>query len=187
MQEEVLKLLSKANTYGEFVHIAECIDSSRKAQDWQAQPESPNYDFGLVQSRLNQLKQAREENDIGRMIFLLRGSLNRNFGNIGLRRNYYEPCLLGTKTLIQEFIQEVVRDLNWLADDVEEKDWMPPLLSPPLSPEDCGKTLGGLKSGEDLRYDFFVNSRRVYGRTALLLSGGASFGTFLLVWCDLGG
>jgi hypothetical protein len=59
----------------------------------------------------------------------------------------------GTKHLIEEFIDEVVQQLNILA-DAQHDEWL----------------------SEDARYEFFINMRHAYGRTALLLSGGGTLG-----------
>jgi hypothetical protein len=46
-------------------------------------PVSEDYDYGLLQDRLAQLRLARESGDLASMIFLLRTSLSRNLGDMG--------------------------------------------------------------------------------------------------------
>lgn len=85
------------------------------------------------------------------MIFLLRTSLSRNLGDIG-NPALYSVSRVGTKVLIDKYIDEVVRQLNMICDT-----------------ETADLTL-------DDKLDFFLNTRQSFGRTALLLSGGATLG-----------
>ena len=64
----------------------------------------------------------------------------------------YSHSRIGTKTLISFYIDEVVRQLNWVCDE----------LSPELN----------LRA----KHEFFMTIRQSFGRTALLLSGGGTLG-----------
>ncbi|RUO96205.1 hypothetical protein BC936DRAFT_142425 [Jimgerdemannia flammicorona] len=66
----------------------------------------------------------------------------------------YAHTHIGTKTLISDYIDEVVTQLNIIC-DTESDDF-------------------DLKS----KYEFFLNVRQSFGRTALLLSGGATLGEY---------
>ena len=59
---------------------------------------------------------------------------------------------MGTKKLIENYIDEVTKQLNIIC-DTESND-----------------------IDIDAKYDFFLNTQRSFGRTALLLSGGAVLG-----------
>jgi hypothetical protein len=65
----------------------------------------------------------------------------------------YAHTHIGTKKLIEDYIEEVVKDLNMI----------------------CDMSLPDFSTKE--KYEFFINTRQAFGRTALLLSGGATFGT----------
>jgi hypothetical protein len=86
------------------------------------------------------------------MIFLLRTSLSRNLGDMG-NPELYTKSRVGTKRLIEDYIDEVVKQLIYICD----------------SPDTADNTL-------DNKLDFFRNTRQYFGRTALLLSGGATLG-----------
>ncbi|RKP26007.1 hypothetical protein SYNPS1DRAFT_28275 [Syncephalis pseudoplumigaleata] len=145
-------LMSVATNYEQWASAATILDQQDGKEAWKQDPVSSDYDYEILKMRIEQLRAARESNDLSAMIFLLRSSLSRHFADMGNPRNYAHTRI-GTKRLIEEFIEEVVQQLNYLS-DAEHDEW----------------------ASEDARYDFFINVRRAYGRTALLLSGGATFG-----------
>ncbi|RKP10143.1 acyl transferase/acyl hydrolase/lysophospholipase [Thamnocephalis sphaerospora] len=141
-----------ATNYEQWASAASAVDQIDGKEAWKADPVSPDYDYELLQSRIRQLRAAREAGDVSAMIFLLRSSLSRHLADMGNPRNY-AATHTGTKHLIEGFIDEVVQQLHMLA-DAEHDEW----------------------PSEDARYEFFVNMRHAYGRTALLLSGGGTLG-----------
>lgn len=90
------------------------------------------------------------------MIFALRTSLARNIGDMG-NSKLYSYSRVGTKKLTSEYIEEVVKQLNWICDEPSDPENDPNL---------------DLKT----KHDFFMNIRQSFGRTALLLSGGGTLG-----------
>ncbi|CAO3645961.1 unnamed protein product [Mucor hiemalis] len=90
------------------------------------------------------------------MIFALRTSLARNLGDMG-NSKLYSYSRVGTKKLTSDYIDEVVKQLNWICDEPSDPDNDPDL---------------DLKA----KHDFFMNIRQSFGRTALLLSGGGTLG-----------
>lgn len=69
----------------------------------------------------------------------------------------YSHSRVGTKYLTSEYIEEVVKQLNWICDEPAD-----PIDDPCLD----------LKA----KHEFFMNMRQSFGRTALLLSGGGTLG-----------
>ena len=67
-----------------------------------------------MRDQLEDLRQAREEQDQSRCAFLLRSTLQRDLGGMGNPR-LYEKCRTGTKKLIEEYIDEVVYQLKSLS------------------------------------------------------------------------
>ncbi|CAJ0763490.1 18291_t:CDS:2, partial [Entrophospora sp. SA101] len=110
-----------------------------------------DYDFELLQRRLAQLKKARKTGDLSQMIFLLRTSLARNLGDMG-QPELYAHTHIGTKRLIEAYINEVVKQMNIICDTESDE------------------------ISTKAKLEFFTNTRQSFGRTALLLSGGATFG-----------
>ncbi|CAG8433676.1 10403_t:CDS:10 [Diversispora eburnea] len=118
---------------------------------WKTDPVSPDYDYDLLVKRLKQLKEARRSGDLSQMIFLLRTSLARNLADMG-QPKLYAHTNIGTKKLIEDYINEVVKQMNIICDTESEE------------------------ISAKYKLDFFINTRQSFGRTALLLSGGATFG-----------
>ncbi|KAI9172961.1 Lipase 5 [Blastocladiella emersonii ATCC 22665] len=142
-------LLSAASSYEQWSAAAATLDAIDGREAWRADPVSPHYDWELVQDRLASLRAAREAGDLPRLLVLLRTSLSRNLANMGNPLLYAE-CHVGTKHLIEEYIGEAVKCLELVCD--AESDAISPRA----------------------RTEFFLNSRQAFGRTALLLSGGAT-------------
>lgn len=141
-----------ATTYEQWSDASRKLDELEGKDKWKRDPLSPHYDYELIQDRLHQLRKAREKGDLSTMIFLLRTSISRNLGDTG-KTELYTHCHIGTKKLIEDYIEEVVRQLNILCDASETADFT-----------------------AKMKYEFFMNTQRSFGRTALLLSGGGTFG-----------
>ena len=118
-------------------------------------PESPDYNANLVEIRLKQMDEARISCDVGRMLFLLRTSLSRGLGDMG-NLKLYKHTHIGTKDLIERYITSALSTLKALL-DVSAK-----------------AKCDGMESKYIL--DQVLSSRQAFGRSALLLSGGATFG-----------
>lgn len=110
------------------------------------------YDEELVRNKLQELKHRREEGCLRDIIFYMRADLVRNLGN--MCNPELHKCRHQVPKLIKEYIDEVSTQLRMVCDS------------------DC----------EDLLLEeklaFLHETRHAFGRTALLLSGGASLGSF---------
>ncbi|KAG0285301.1 hypothetical protein BGZ96_010421 [Linnemannia gamsii] len=144
-------LLSAATNYEQWAEAAAILDRLQGKDKWKNDPRSSHYDYEMLQERLKQLSAARESSDLGLMTFLLRTSLSRNLGNVG-RPQLYANTIIGTKRLIEEYNAEVMRQLNIIC-DTESDDF-----------------------SMAAKLEFFTHTRQAFGRTALLLSGGATMG-----------
>ncbi|KAI4225834.1 MAG: hypothetical protein L6R36_003631 [Xanthoria steineri] len=149
-----LKLRESSNAT-EWQAAATELDLIEGNNDWKSLDDSPDYNASLVLARLKQLDEARISCDVGRMLFLVRTSLTRNLGDMGNIR-LYKHSHIGTKDLIERYISSALATLDALL-DVSAK---------------C--KCDGLESKYILEQVLF--SRQAFGRSALLLSGGATFG-----------
>ncbi|RUP50561.1 hypothetical protein BC936DRAFT_138642 [Jimgerdemannia flammicorona] len=185
--------------------------------DWKANPESRFYDYNLIQSRLQHLKEVRQTGDVMAMIYLLRSEkggfeytalesqprrnvmtvntflihyinpgLLRNLGGMCDAKLYYKSPLgydilglsslpksqdfnmrfqllilshdisamnyISTKQLIEDYMQEVVSQLDHIAATNFSE----------LNPQ--------------AKLDFFNDTRQSFGCSALVLHGGSAFG-----------
>ncbi|KAE9585250.1 hypothetical protein Lal_00018101 [Lupinus albus] len=112
--------------------------------------ESDFYDVELVRNKLQELRHRRQEGSLRDIIFWMRADLVRNLGN--MCNPELHKGRLQVPKLIKEYIDEVSTQLRMVCDSVSEE----------LSLEE--------------KLAFMHETRHAFGRTALLLSGGASLG-----------
>ncbi|CAK9184007.1 unnamed protein product [Ilex paraguariensis] len=114
--------------------------------------ESGLYDEELVRNKLQELRHRRQECSLRDIIFCMRADLVRNLGN--MCNPELHKGRLQVPKLIKEYIDEVSMQLRMVCDNDSEEL----LLEEKLA--------------------FMHETRHAFGRTALLLSGGASLGSF---------
>ncbi|KAJ8770479.1 hypothetical protein K2173_017970 [Erythroxylum novogranatense] len=114
--------------------------------------ESDLYDVELVRNKLQQLHHRRQEGSLRDIMFCMRADLVRNMGN--MCNPELHKGRLHVPRLIKEYIDEVSTQLRMVCDSDSEE----------LSLEE--------------KLSFMHETRHAFGRTALLLSGGASLGAF---------
>ncbi|KAK7244473.1 hypothetical protein RIF29_39295 [Crotalaria pallida] len=112
--------------------------------------ESEFYDVELVRNKLQELRHRRQEGCLRDIIFWMRADLVRNLGN--MCNPELHKGRLQVPKLIKEYIDEVSTQLRMVCDSDSEEL----LLEEKLA--------------------FMHETRHAFGRTALLLSGGASLG-----------
>ena len=142
-------------SYEEWRSCAYRLDELEKNEIWKETFESTDYNPRLVQQRLWQLEEARASCDVSRMLFLIRTSLSRDLANMS-NANLYKHSHVGTKNLIDKYITAAVDNISTLVD---------------LS---RGKRCDALELQFVL--DQLLAARQAFGRSALLFSGGATFG-----------
>ncbi|KAI4131129.1 MAG: hypothetical protein LQ341_006386, partial [Variospora aurantia] len=147
--------LRESSSHDEWQALATELDMLEGNNDWKAIYHSPDYDPSLIEARLKQLDEARISCDVGRMLFLIRTALTRDLGGMGNIR-LYKHSHIGTKDLIEAYISSALATLEALV-DVSAK---------------C--KCDGLETKYILEQVLFA--RQSFGRSALLLSGGATFG-----------
>ena len=154
-EKELMNNMStKAKTYREWKVYAEQLDKLRGCDKWRSEDEDILFDSRILKKRISDTVQMVKQDDIFNLMFRLRGALARDqYGmqNEGL----FTKATVGTKYIIENYHETVVCALNHICD----------------SP-----------SGDDIPMDaklaFFNETRHAYGRTALLLSGGAYLGYY---------
>ncbi|KAI9825915.1 MAG: hypothetical protein M1832_000856 [Thelocarpon impressellum] len=148
-------LKANAATFDEWRASAEELDVLAGHDAWKACDDSPYYDAALVAARLRELDDARIACDVRRMLFLVRTSLARGLGGMG-NVKLYRHSHRGTKDLIERYIDSAL-------------DTLAALLA-----QSARSHVGGADSKRVL--DQLLSARQSFGRSALLLSGGATFG-----------
>ncbi|KAJ9491148.1 hypothetical protein VN97_g2110 [Penicillium thymicola] len=155
-RKQVLYLkIKNAVSYEEWRSCAIELDELEDNNAWKQTLESAEYDPRLVQDRLRQLEDARISCDVSRMLFLVRTALSRDLAHMS-NASLYSHSHIGTKNLIDRYITTALETIATLVD---------------LSVHDrC--------DGLELKYilDQLLAARQAFGRSALLFSGGATFG-----------
>ncbi|PHH68188.1 hypothetical protein CDD82_748 [Ophiocordyceps australis] len=156
-----LDLLRHAETFEEWEEAALHLDNLLGLDAWRNNPTSRHYDWKLIGDRLDSLEFARGESNVQLLVNLLRSGLVRNLGNITVPR-LYNRSFSGTKYLIDEYITQVAETVEDVCVLATGPDAMP------VSPN-------------QMKLDFIHDTRQAFGRSTLVLQGGAIFGL-----CHLG-
>ncbi|TFH29528.1 MAG: DUF3336 domain-containing protein, partial [Myxococcales bacterium] len=125
------------------------------AEAWRAEPESSVYNALLLREQTEELTRTREARKALELVPLLREALYRQLGELADPR-LYAVTALGTKHVVEAFYTEALACIEYLADPNQTG------LEPAF-------TLAG-----------FRRASHIFGRSALLLSGGATLGFFHL-------
>ena len=158
-RDVLLEALASANLYEEYEAAAFQLDEVLGYDLWRQNPTSKHYDYRLIYERLQAIIEAREEDDILGLVSLLRSGLVRNLGNITTPR-LFNRAYAGTKLLIEDYITQVALAVDHVT-------------SYPVTAE------SGLTNQNKL--DVLHDTRQAFGRSVLVLQGGAIFGL-----CHLG-
>lgn len=105
-----MKLHSEASDYDSFYHTGLVLDHIEHHEEWENDPSSPYYDHQLLKTRLEHIKQVAKTGDVSALMHLLRGTLIRNYCGI-TNPHLYTKKYIGTKALIEEYVNEIVSQL----------------------------------------------------------------------------
>ncbi|KAG6003615.1 hypothetical protein E4U21_001861 [Claviceps maximensis] len=153
-RDATLDELNSAETYQQWTTAASELDQLDGNDRWKQDTADGEYDFLLIQERLRALDEARAKGDIRATMHLIRTELNRDLGGMG-NVDLYRHSYVGTKKLIERYVDSAIQSIDALVSqstfkhhDVQVKDLLEAMLY----------------------------SRQSFGRSALLLSGGGTFG-----------
>ncbi|KAI1775617.1 hypothetical protein F4818DRAFT_383560 [Hypoxylon cercidicola] len=164
--DEWLHALRHAEVYEDWEHAALQLDNLKELNLWRNNPSSHHYDWTLINNRLNSIVEARESNDLQSLVDLVRSGLVRNLGNITAPR-LYNRAFAGTKYMIEEYVMQVASAVE----DINQR-----VATPAHDKYAHTYTLSTQR-----KLDFLHDSRQAFGRSTLVLQGGAMFGL-----CHLG-
>ncbi|KAM0551851.1 hypothetical protein ACHAPJ_008187 [Fusarium lateritium] len=145
--------MQNAESHPQWETAAKELDSLEGNDEWKRDSSSGDYNPDLIQERLEALDEARTKCDVHTMMHLIRTALSRDLGgmdNVDLYRHSYS----GTKQLIERYVESTVKTI------------------------DAVVTQSRLDQGVEHRdlLEGILFARQSYGRSALLLSGGGTFG-----------
>lgn len=147
--------MAGATTYAQWLKAARECDKASGMSQWQQEFDSQDYDNILLASRTRLLRKLMKNRDVPRLVFYLREELHGNLANMA-NPSLYFYAKAGSKQLITDYLTEVTGALNYL----------------------CDTEIKGFPPGKKL--EFFKRAAQSFGRSALLLSGGATLGLFHL-------
>lgn len=145
--------IAAADSFAQWRQLAEACDREIGAEQWRAVDESPLYDAASIYARLQRLRALRRKGNDHGLLFALNEGIHGNMAGMG-NVKLYQKARLGTKRLIQDYIDEICDALEY------------------LSP----RYFKGISWAD--RIEFFQRASHCYGRSALMLSGGGTLGYF---------
>lgn len=142
------RVLHTTQNYEEWLKTAYQLDKEASALSWRFDNSSHLYDYQYIEKIISFLEEFMETKNVPQLIHLTRSILMRNFSGIN-NQSLYNYCFSGTKALIDRFHDVVDKALDFI-----------------------------YQSDHPKKLEFFLESKHFYGRSGLMLSGGASFGMF---------
>lgn len=150
-----LRDLEQATTYAEWRAAALELDRLEGAEAWKQDETSDDYDHLLIRERLAEMRELRRSGEVRQLVYSLSEGLHGNLGNVA-DPVLYTYSRVGTKKLVEDYIEEAVRCLDYI----------------------CVGDFPDFTAEEKIL--FFKRTGTSFGRSALLLSGGATLGMFHL-------
>lgn len=150
---------SQATSAAQWTSAARELDTLEGNHVWQAEEDGVDgiYRPDVIRERMRELDEARTNCDIRRMVHLVRTALSRELGGMG-NVDLYKHSYIGTKDLIEQYVDSAVKTIE----DLVEKSGYPGALPADIDHNDI--------------LEAFLQARQSFGRSALLLSGGGTFG-----------
>jgi TAG lipase / lysophosphatidylethanolamine acyltransferase len=148
--------LNQARTYEEWQEVALRLDQHLDNDLWRRGPIGSHFDSRLIIDRSEALNEAIEADDVEAVESIFRASLLRNLGNV-TSPNLFSVAYAGTKITVDQFVRAMCLAIRYLA-------------ALPVHTNSSN----GMTAQEKM--DLMHDSRQAYGRSALLLQGGAIYG-----------
>jgi TAG lipase/steryl ester hydrolase/phospholipase A2/LPA acyltransferase len=153
--KQLQRQMDRAENYAEWLDAAQEHDEVSGQRRWREVDQTPLYDYNSIRRRLDRLRSLRARHDDVGLLFTLNEGIHGNMGGMG-NSKLHQEAMAGTKTLIEDYVDEIVHALNHLAELDDEQ----------------------ISLREKL--DFFYRANHCYGRSALMLSGGGVLGFYHL-------
>lgn len=159
----------QSDTQDEFMMLAEQMDAITGNQEWRTDPHCALYEKERITTTIDHYLHLMRRSAVFDLLFVLRGNLGRN--QFGLQhKSLFSKAQAGTKILVETYHNVVCAALDFVCDfprsGKEDENDIP----------------------TDVRLAFFNEVRHAFGRTGLLLSGGAAreyllyFAEALYIW-----
>lgn len=148
-----VRAMDHAETYAEWYQAACEYERLSGGHEWREDESSLDYDNTLVRERLSTIRRLRYQGRARDLMYELRQGLHWNLGNSG-NPVLYGRSPIGTKYLIESYLDAVTEALEWIT----------------AAPDS--------EASAASKREFLRDLAQSYGRSALMLSGGATMGLF---------
>lgn len=152
-RKQLQQQLASAQSYAQWQAAAEALDEMEGLLDWREQRGTNLLHESLIREHMALMARHRRQGNTAALTQVLQESLYRHLGELS-NPDLYTIARSGTKTLAGEFLAEVEQAMHFV----------------------CDHPLPGFSREQKL--ELFRKAERVYGRPALMLSGGAAFGVY---------
>lgn len=148
----------KSQSQDEWIELALKIDNVQGNDVWRSDPNCPLYERERISARVDEFVHLMRRRDLFELMFVLRGGIARNKFGL-LHEGLFSKALAGTKVLVETYHNVICAALDFVCDaPIPEGDSFP--------------------IPTEARLAFFNETRHAYGRSSLLLSGGAALGFY---------
>ncbi|MDA3863832.1 MAG: DUF3336 domain-containing protein [Deltaproteobacteria bacterium] len=148
--------MKKASSYLEWLLAATTIDTIEGTSRWIKDEYSPFYDVGELKNAIAKLKELQQPDKAGELIKFLEQALYRHHHDVVNPQLYSHTRSGESKILPRNFLQEATNSLNFL----------------------CDTPLPGIST--EFKLKKLKKYYKTFGRSALMLSGGATMGIYHL-------
>jgi len=149
------KSLKHSKTYQQWLETATEIDAITGMNEWRETNKSIDYPYQLLEQHTRKLQSLIDSKNYSDLTSLVKESLYRTVGELGNIR-LYQQAISGTKNLIERYLDLIEIALNTL----------------------CTNPIQGITEQDKLA--MLIQAEKNFGRPALMLSGGGTFGIFHL-------
>ncbi|MBS3805827.1 MAG: DUF3336 domain-containing protein [Oleiphilaceae bacterium] len=154
-RKHLQRQLNNAESYEQWYEAAEALDDMDGLLAWRAKSGTELLHETLIQDHIRAMRRQRQSGNVEELARVMQEGLYRHLGELS-NPDLYAVARTGTKYLATEFLAEIESSMNFI----------------------CDHTLPGVSDGQKLQ--LFRDAERIYGRPALMLSGGAAFGVYHL-------
>ncbi len=140
--------MRRAQDYAQWQQAAAQHDRLSGREDWKRRDETSLYDSADIRQRCDHLRNLLQERNHDELLYALNEGIHGNMSGIG-QPILYSQAQTGTKYLIDDYVNAIVDALHFIA---RVDDSRIPLAE---------------------KIDFFRRASHCFGRSALMLSGGA--------------
>lgn len=150
---QLQRQLEQASDYEQWCEAATALDDMDGLLAWREQEETGMLHESLMRKHMGLMNHCQRNGDARRLIRILQESLYRHLGELS-NPDLYTVARSGTNRLVGEFLKAVETSMTFI----------------------CAHPIPEVTTARKLK--MFRDAERVYGRPALMLSGGAAFGIY---------